>query len=809
MNKTLFIILITIFYFGLTMATINVESETGLNVYHDGTCERVGSLKFIVFNGTDFQSAIPSDPVFIKVKLTDAAVLCRDLDGNNSVGDGVNWVGVETDGTVNGFAYGDVLIRGAQGQDFIEIMILNAPGSGGNLPNSTNQAWFRFGSTLDSSGNNFTVNVYDFSSPTTVLRTLDFGTPLCIDYSGRVNGEDKFLPNEINYVVLESYQGSIGGQPLGVGFSPPNPAIAYGNEFSPNISFITASANEFGTISPEGEIPVESGFSKEFIFLPNSGYHIKNIIVDDIIQSIASSYTFYSVTSNHTIYVEFSINNPPIINSFTADFTSGNIPLTVNFMVDAENPKGGSIDSYNWDFDGDGTFDSVTIENATTYTYTTAGIYNAKVKVVDDELETTTSNSIKIETSKEIDFYLPKELSGSSLTCINPFNDGGYIYVKGTDSTGLSISEQNYPILCNGKISIDLSNTLTNDVESFKVSSDRRILFFIDGSYENGKFASYINTNKYKELKIPHVAEEVNQWDTHVFISNSYKSPLKLNTRENENEIEKSTSFFCNLNYYFQENTNKTSWFGDFDAYSTNPFSNSYSLSGFEYFSFKDGDGAAVELSGNLSTDFYIPHLTTNKDIFWTGFVFTNFSTNEVTLNVDFYLNSGELAGSEEISIPSNTKLKGTTGDLFPSIPDNAEWGIVHASNKIQAIEIYGTYSNGICGFSLNNTTTTNGVFPLMLKGQNVWTGIALCNPNTETAEIKLKVMSHVGNLKETVETSLLPFSKFSATIEEIFQTDIITSDYILIESTLPITGIEAAGDLDRNYMKALTMSEK
>jgi len=809
MKKIFFVVFIFLSFNTLVLSTVNVESETGLNVYHDGTCERAGSLKFIIFNSTDFQSASPTNSVFIKVQLTDGAVLCRDLDGNNAPADGVNWVGVETDGTINGFTYGDVLIRGAQGQDYIEVMIYNAPGNGINLPNSTNQAWFSFGSTLDFLGNNFTVNVYDYSSPTTVIRTLDFGTPLCIDYSGRVNGEDLFLPNEINYVVLESYQGAINGQPLGVGFSPANPPIAFGSAFSPNINYISAASNEFGTISPNGEIPVENGANKEFLFIPTVGYHLKRIVVDGASIGISSTYTFYSVTENHTIYGDFAENNPPVINSFSSDTTSGNKPATIIFTVNAVNPKGGSIIQYNWDLNGDGNIDRSTNINSISHIYSSAGIYYASVTVIDDELESTTSEPIVINVSNEFKYLIGKELVNSNLVCVNPFPDGGNIVVKGLNSEGTTILEKNYPIFCNGKLSIHLSDIITESVENFEISADRKIIFFIDGIYENGKFASYMFNDKYRELPIPHVAEEVDNWNTFLFLSNIYKSQLRLNTGEIDNELTPTFFFNCNLNYYFQENSNNNSWFGNLKTYSNNPFSNTYSLSGFEYFAYKNGDGASVELSGNLSTKFYIPHLTTNNEIFWTGLAFTNSTNNEITLNAEFYLNSGESSGSEELIIPANTKIKGTASELFSNIQNTGNWGIIQTTGKIQAIEIYGTYSAGICGFPLQNKLITNGIFPLMLKGENNWTGLAICNPNNETTYVEFSLISATGQLKTTVSDSILPFGKFSKTVEELFSELAVTGDYITVSSTLPITGLTATGDLSRTFMKALNVTEK
>ncbi|MEW6089279.1 MAG: PKD domain-containing protein [bacterium] len=71
--------------------------------------------------------------------------------------------------------------------------------------------------------------------------------------------------------------------------------------------------------------------------------------------------------------------------SLTANPVSGNVPLTVNFKTDVEVSDGRSIVSYEWDFDGDYYYDTITLDSTASYTYNASGTYNAKVKVTDDK----------------------------------------------------------------------------------------------------------------------------------------------------------------------------------------------------------------------------------------------------------------------------------------------------------------------------------------------------------------------------------------------------------------------------------------
>lgn len=68
---------------------------------------------------------------------------------------------------------------------------------------------------------------------------------------------------------------------------------------------ITASAGSGGTISPSGTVSVNYGDSKTFKISPNSGYKIKDVIVDGVSVGAVSTYTFANITQDHTISAIF------------------------------------------------------------------------------------------------------------------------------------------------------------------------------------------------------------------------------------------------------------------------------------------------------------------------------------------------------------------------------------------------------------------------------------------------------------------------------------------------------------------------
>ena len=68
---------------------------------------------------------------------------------------------------------------------------------------------------------------------------------------------------------------------------------------------ITATAEENGSISPNGKVQVKEGENQTFTITPNEGYEIDTLTVDGKAVTASTSYTFSKVTAAHTIDVTF------------------------------------------------------------------------------------------------------------------------------------------------------------------------------------------------------------------------------------------------------------------------------------------------------------------------------------------------------------------------------------------------------------------------------------------------------------------------------------------------------------------------
>ena len=78
-------------------------------------------------------------------------------------------------------------------------------------------------------------------------------------------------------------------------------------KYSTNLHWIiTATAGDHGSIDPLGEVEVEPGADQSFTITPEFGYHVADVLVDDVSVGAETIYTFEDVTADHTIYATFA-----------------------------------------------------------------------------------------------------------------------------------------------------------------------------------------------------------------------------------------------------------------------------------------------------------------------------------------------------------------------------------------------------------------------------------------------------------------------------------------------------------------------
>jgi len=87
--------------------------------------------------------------------------------------------------------------------------------------------------------------------------------------------------------------------------------------FAKDVFTIYATSEGKGYINPSGEVSVLYGEDKTFTFTPDSGYIVKDVIIDGVSKGALPSYTFYRVNADHSLYVIF--DSEKIVIVFTPD----------------------------------------------------------------------------------------------------------------------------------------------------------------------------------------------------------------------------------------------------------------------------------------------------------------------------------------------------------------------------------------------------------------------------------------------------------------------------------------------------------
>ena len=138
-------------------------------------------------------------------------------------------------------------------------------------------------------------------------------------------------------------------------------------------------------------------------------------------------------TASDTVMITVNgLANQPPLASFTADPTSGELPLMVSFDATASYDPDGTVVSYEWDF-GDGSTDSGDMVSPS-HIYTSAGSYTVTLAVTDDMgMSAIASNTITVTigeqgTGLEGVYFDNMDLSNPKLTRIDPSIDFDWGY---------------------------------------------------------------------------------------------------------------------------------------------------------------------------------------------------------------------------------------------------------------------------------------------------------------------------------------------------------------------------------------------
>jgi len=135
---------------------------------------------------------------------------------------------------------------------------------------------------------------------------------------------------------------------------------------------ITPKAGLGGSIYPAEAQSVFAGENFSFTIVPNDGYAIADIRIDNISIGMTNEYLFKNISMNHEIAAYFKPVTPPVA-QFDGNPLTGYAPLTVQMMDQSQ----GDILSYHWDF-GDNSGSGLP---SPVHTYAVPGMYSVSLTV--------------------------------------------------------------------------------------------------------------------------------------------------------------------------------------------------------------------------------------------------------------------------------------------------------------------------------------------------------------------------------------------------------------------------------------------
>ncbi len=514
------------------------------------------------------------------------------------------------------------------------------------------------------------------------------------------------------------------------------------------------------------------------------------------------------------------------IDSLTVDVPLGTAPLAVGLICLAHAPDGGKIVKYQWEITGPRTDSIVTTTGNLAYHFIFPGDYSVSVTVTDDAGQTATAildtgsgdGNIRASGYAQMKIPLPGKIqlqqttkdstATVQTTAVNEYDETVSVTLDAKDASGQVLGSAAISVPANGSAIFSSDSFSELSYDSIEATADRDLLLYTRIETNTAHMTAELSTWLQNPLYVPHIAEETDYWDTYAYLSNTSPETLDITVAwQTESRTVRSTESI-DLEAMLPENVTVADAWGKLSANSSDPFSASETLCGFEMFVKNGSDGAACELVGEGSTTLYIPHVPEETDIFWTGFAILNAGAAQAIATVTFYDDDGEVVGTEALTIPARTKIKGLMTDLFPDETEIARWGVIESSREINGIEIYGTFHAGICGMVLPAVANTWGILPDVLTGDGLWTGMAITNVSSTTATVTIRLVSANGTVKSGKTETIVAFHRFKAVVADYFTTAVIEpGDTVRYSSDQPVIALEASGDLDRTFMTALTGS--
>ncbi len=576
--------------------------------------------------------------------------------------------------------------------------------------------------------------------------------------------------------------------PVTFNYSSGGQATVY---FTDTVYTITASANEGGSISPDGDSLVSEGADKTFTFRADDGYHIKDVLIDGSSIGVVTVYTFHNVQENHTVAAQFEVNQEFYTITATAVSEGGFIDPSGAVQVEHGTDQSFTIAPDEGYFINDVQVDGLSVGRVSTYSFSNVNAsHSIKAKFstsLNPEISLAETKTISVAAPVAVEFHCEADdpdggkilqyiwkIQGSEtekiLGCAPVLNytfrqEGVYtVNVTVVDDEG----EKATATLEDGhgrdaKITIIKPESVPVVIPSVVAVPQKGISF-------TGMDTNFINTNDTDmNLTIQYLAA-----DGSVLSTSSKEIPaygrLVLNGNEDipgdcTDVITKADR--CPLVYVSLSMEN-----GRMTAYLSSLY------------------------HGNLS----IPHIAEESD-YWDTMMFLE-DLQPGTINV-------RVAG---IDHKSQLEKQGNFIDLKSVLPQSGDENCGVGTVKTVSSNPFQAQTNSLNGFEMFVHNGTDGAavelpasggttlfLPHIPEETDIfWTGFALVNLNQASpAAVTVSVYTKDGQLKGSKSLTIPASGKIKETVEDIFPDLYGQVDWGIIQSDQNIAGIEIYGTAD------------
>ena len=384
---------------------------------------------------------------------------------------------------------------------------------------------------------------------------------------------------------------------------------------------------------------------------------------------------------------------------------------------------------------------------------------------------------------------------------VNKASQTNRVRVYGISSEGRIMWSKMQTLPPKGKQILTIHNSINLFVAQVRMEPERSLVTYAVAKSPHTRTTAYLNQKSNSSgVFAAHIPTSIDYWDTYAIASRDHMAgsgqcTVTINGTTTTPNVP-SAAAGMNLESMMPAATPDGSAYAKINRMAC----------GFEMFVKRNSDGAAVELFSGGSTTLYVPHIPEERDQFWTGLALLRPYSTDVTATLKFYSATGQLVYTATVDVPGKTKMVNLIDSMFPGLPTDASWCKITAPSSIMGIDVYGTYSEGICGFSLPTKALTTSILPdIRPSAGSDWTGISITNPNNQSVSVKVELVRSDGNVATSKTVSVGALCKYKAVLTDFFDSaPLYETDYLRVSANPGVLAVEVSGSHNNSWMTSI-----